>query len=290
MKIATHNGPFHCDDVFAVAVLLKLYPDAEIVRTRDTEVMDVCDIVLDVGQIYDHDKKRYDHHQLGKAGERENGISYSALGLVWRHYGLEWCEDNKDLWQKIDGGFVTAIDADDNGQELYTLTEFEIGPIALWDVIKWFRPMYGEAFSFDEGFMRAVEFATTVLLRYKTKCLAGLSLLQKVSVLYLEQPDKRAFVMEEHMPLGEFAEEATELLFTVYPDANHNWRISTVPKEKGTFKNRKDLPESWAGLSGEALADVTGVEDAVFCHNERFIAGAKTKEGVLKLLKLALEA
>lgn len=39
------------------------YKDAEIVRTRDLEKLKECDIVVDVGAVFDHDKKRYDHHQ-----------------------------------------------------------------------------------------------------------------------------------------------------------------------------------------------------------------------------------
>ena len=37
--IITHSGPFHADDVFAVAVLRRLAPDAAITRTRDPTVL-----------------------------------------------------------------------------------------------------------------------------------------------------------------------------------------------------------------------------------------------------------
>lgn len=39
------------------------YKDAEIIRTRDMSKLENCDIVVDVGAVFDHDKKRYDHHQ-----------------------------------------------------------------------------------------------------------------------------------------------------------------------------------------------------------------------------------
>jgi uncharacterized UPF0160 family protein len=290
IKIATHNGPFHCDDVFAVAVLKKLYPQAEIIRTRDQSVMDACDIVLDVGAAYDHDKKRYDHHQLGKAGQRDNGISYSALGLVWRHYGLEWCEGNADLWKKMDEGLVMPIDADDNGQDLYGLTGFDVHPIGLWDVVKWFRPSFGETFSFDEGFMGAMTMATQLLERYKAKCLGGLRSAEEVRRVYALQEDNRLIILDEHLPLGDFVSEVPDLLFEVYPDVNNQWRLSTIKKGDGTFASRKTLPAAWAGLQGQALAEVTGVSDAVFCHNERWIAGAQSKEGAVKMAYLALDA
>ena len=31
-------------------------------RSRDMKILDTCDIVVDVGGVYDHSKKRYDHH------------------------------------------------------------------------------------------------------------------------------------------------------------------------------------------------------------------------------------
>ena len=43
--------------------LLPQYEDAVIKRTRDQVVLDTCDIVVDVGGIYDPAKHRYDHHQ-----------------------------------------------------------------------------------------------------------------------------------------------------------------------------------------------------------------------------------
>ena len=48
--IVTHDGSFHADDVFAVATLLKLFPDANVIRTRDTSVIERADVVVDVGK------------------------------------------------------------------------------------------------------------------------------------------------------------------------------------------------------------------------------------------------
>lgn len=41
------------------------YKDAEIIRSRDKDILNDCDIVVDVGAEFDHEKKRYDHHQRG---------------------------------------------------------------------------------------------------------------------------------------------------------------------------------------------------------------------------------
>ena len=65
IKIATHSGGFHTDDVFAVATLQLVHrvENVEIIRTRDEEELAKADIVVDVGGIYDVSSKRFDHHQ-----------------------------------------------------------------------------------------------------------------------------------------------------------------------------------------------------------------------------------
>jgi uncharacterized UPF0160 family protein len=53
--IGTHNGTFHCDEALAV-YLLKLtneFADATVTRSRDKEVLDKLDIVVDVGKCCD---------------------------------------------------------------------------------------------------------------------------------------------------------------------------------------------------------------------------------------------
>lgn len=67
LTIGTHNGTFHCDEVVACFMLKQLpeYENAEIFRSRDDKTLrEKCDIIVDVGGKYDHEKKLYDHHQL----------------------------------------------------------------------------------------------------------------------------------------------------------------------------------------------------------------------------------
>lgn len=63
--IGTHDGKFHCDEVLACALLKLLpeYSDAIIKRTRDQTILDTCDIVVDVGGVFNPETHRYDHHQ-----------------------------------------------------------------------------------------------------------------------------------------------------------------------------------------------------------------------------------
>lgn len=63
--IGTHSGTFHCDEILAV-FLLSQHPEFrnhKVLRTRDQQLLDQCDIVVDVGSVFDPAKKRFDHHQ-----------------------------------------------------------------------------------------------------------------------------------------------------------------------------------------------------------------------------------
>ena len=85
--------------------------------------------------------------------------------------------------------------------------------------------------------------------------------------------------------------EMPKVLFVVsHSPAEQRYMLHTVPVSPESFKARADLPESWAGLRDAELAAVTGVPDAGFCHNGRFIAAVKSYEGARAMAKLALQA
>ena len=90
--LVTHSGTFHLDDAFAYAVLRLAFGlgaagvDHALIRTRDEAVVAGADVAWDVGAVYDPAAGRFDHHQRG-APVREDGLPYSAAGLVWRHHG-----------------------------------------------------------------------------------------------------------------------------------------------------------------------------------------------------------
>jgi uncharacterized UPF0160 family protein len=66
-----------------------LYKDADIVRSRDADILKDLDTILDVGGVYDPATNRYDHHQRGFAEVFGHGFNtkLSSAGLVYRHFG-----------------------------------------------------------------------------------------------------------------------------------------------------------------------------------------------------------
>ncbi len=297
--IITHNGGFHADDVFAVAVVKMWLAQQKkkrikVIRTRNSEIIAKGDFVVDVGGEYNPEKKIFDHHQKGGAGKRSNGIPYSSFGLVWREYGQNLC-DLQGVADVIDKKIAQPIDAVDNGVDLCDLIYPEVQPYFIFNLIGIYNfvPKKKKEDNLDKNFLKAVALAEDVLSREIEMAKMEIEEQKYVEEIYQKSGDKRIIILEKDVSdqsWGAVLIQYPEPLFVIKPDGgSQNWKMKTVRKEMFSFENRKDLPESWAGKRGEELIRETGVESAVFCHNKRFIVVAGTKEGILELGRLAVE-
>ena len=80
IKIGVHNSVFHSDCIIAIALIrIATGDDIEIVRSRDELVLGECEILVDVGGVYDALKQKYDHHQFN---ETSKYYGLSSAGLV----------------------------------------------------------------------------------------------------------------------------------------------------------------------------------------------------------------
>ena len=289
IKIATHNGGFHTDDVFAVATLQLVHgtENVEIIRTRDEAVLTNADVVVDVGGVYDVETKRFDHHQIG-GPVRDNGIPYAAFGLVWREYG-EAVTGSKEVADEIERALVLAVDAGDSGVSLYELKNSDIPPFELYQVTRSFLPEWGSVKNKDEAFFEAVTFARALLSRIIVKKQAEQKMKELIAETYKNTADKRVLVFDRAVSTGPCV-EYPEVLLVVSPDESENgqWIVSTVRKDYNTFAGRVRFPEAWGGLRDEELSAASGIADAVFCHKGGFIFVAGSKEGALEAVESIL--
>lgn len=296
MKVVTHNGDFHADEVFAVATIMLMYgaDHLTIVRSRDLEVIRSADIVIDVGGIYDPATRRFDHHQEEGAGARENGIPYSSFGLVWKEYGAALC-GSMEAARTVDEKIVCPIDAADNAIEIFSPTMPPIFPYLFHNVVAALRPTWHEdqdgTRTFDQGFFEALSIATQVLRREIAIAQDAREGVMRIAEAYRTAEDPRILIIDGHYPWESVAVDYPEVLFVVKPDKQngHLWKVKTVREHIHSFLNRKDLPAAWAGKTGTALQSITGVADALFCHTKRFIATAESKDGALALARIAAD-
>jgi uncharacterized UPF0160 family protein len=295
MKILTHSGNFHPDEVMAVAALrIFLGNEVKVVRTRDVSMIQSKspdDIVLDVGLKYDPSQNLFDHHQEGGAGKRDNGISYASFGLVWKEYGEQIC-GSKRCADTIEEKLVLAIDAGDNGVDTYQKANKNFKPYLLEGALISFLPTWLEKDkSIDDAFMKAVTFGQLVLQREIAKATAFIEGENEVEKAYQSAEDKRLIVLDNNYSWRDVLVKYPEPLFVVMNDGKQTtWAVSAIRKDGVSFQSRKLFPESWGGKTGSELAEITGISDANFCHNGRFIVVANSKEGALKLAQIAVEA
>ncbi len=288
-KIVTHNGRFHADDIFAVAALLLVYPDAIVVRSRSEEAIRSADIVVDVGFSHDPAAKRFDHHQSGGAGLREKGIPYASFGLVWKEWGAQIA--GKDEALLIDQRLVCPVDAEDNGVSI-ALNKFP--DIRAYTVSDFFSS-YLDTDETDEEillakFLEGVAVAKALLEREINIARREVSGLKTVREIFARSGDKSIIILDKDLPWSKALIPEPEALYVVYPRREGNWGVAAVPKNLIGFELKKPLPRSWGGQSARELAKLTGVADAVFCHNKLFMCSAKTREGAIKLAKIALNS
>ncbi|MEJ7784983.1 MAG: MYG1 family protein [Solirubrobacteraceae bacterium] len=293
MRVATHSGGFHADDVFAIAVLRLVHGEAlEVVRTRDRDLQQACDLRVDVGGRDDPSTGDFDHHQRGGAGERANGIRYASFGLVWREHG-EALAGSEEAAGGVDEFLVQGVDANDTGQTIVETLVGDVRPLSVSAVIAGFNPLWDEDLTSaeeDDRFAAAVAVAEDIVRRSIAGAQAWQRARSLVHAAIERAEDPRVVELERNMPWREpLVASAPEALFVIYPKSD-GWALNAVPVDLGSFDNRLDLPEAWAGLTDEQLQAQTGVADALFAHPARFYASARSREGVMALARLALPA
>jgi uncharacterized UPF0160 family protein len=326
-KIGTHSGTFHCDEVLACFMLKQLaeYKDAEIIRTRDENELAQCDIVVDVGGVYDPVTHRYDHHQRNFT-ETMNSLNaarrwttkLSSAGLVYHHFGHRvlgeltgLAHDSRiieKLFVKVYENFIEEVDGIDNGVDPYPEKPRYAITTNLSSRVHNLLPAWNQPEkTTDENllklFGRAVDYV-------------GAEFVDKVQFYINVWWPARAVIEDAHSkrfevdasgeiislgaggcPWKDHLLEMEEELkceplikYVLFTDTKGLWRIQCVPASKNSFENRLSLPEPWRGLRDDELCKVTGIAGCTFVHASGFIGGNETFEGVLEMARKAVKS
>ena len=270
MKIVTHNGVFHADEVTAVAMLKLFMPRSvwTVKRTRDHNKIIDADIVVDVGSVYDVDSLRFDHHQGEYMSEYEPH-KMSSAGMV-----LEYLTTigmiTVGLRNAIFDSFVIGVDRVDTGERNHrTYSELSYSSI-----ISMYNPAEHDTTStmVDYKFDQAVNFATTVLLGIlRRHTLKGeYEYIMKVAIDkspvdggFLELPHFVPGYLQFMEDLGVF-EEYERVIW--YDKGQNDWRVRAMPEAVDSMLLR--LP----------LGDGSGLESLVFVHQNKFIGSTRDKK------------
>jgi len=236
---------------------------------------------------------------------------YASAGLVWREYGgrcvaalatahtgHQLSQDSaREIAYAIDADIVQYLDMSDTGA-----ARNAPGSYGLSAVISGFNPnwMDEQRMGFGEPteayrllqFRRAVDLLTDIMVnavKYRVGATLAVEQVRQSEVL---EGGKVLFLKNSALPWTSVVrKEMPKVLFVISHNlGEQRYMLHTVPVSPETFDARADLPEAWAGLRDADLAAVTGVPDAGFCHNGRFIAAVKSYEGAREMARQALRA
>lgn len=296
--LVTHSGGFHADELLSSVVLTRLFPGAEIKRSRDAGWITPGEgkIIYDVGRDYDPEAQIFDHHQRPNP-LREDGQPFSSFGLIWKHYGRDYLrtlsvpeQDVDGIHRSFDQSFVLPIDLMDNG----ALEPSVAGPLAgltLPVLLETLKPVFDNrgADADDQAFVAALPIARAFVDAAINAEAAKRRAEAMVAEAIAAAGSSRILELPMGMPFRAAIEKAgaDHLLFVIHP-RDGDWALTTIRKGGDTFEARADLPEAWAGLTDAALEEASGVPGARFCHNARFIAVARSREAILQMAELAV--
>ena len=313
--ICVHNATFHADDALSVFFLLntKEFEGSTIYRTRDPELIANADAVADVGSVYDHEKRRYDHHQ-SSFNEKFPGsdILCASCGIIYYHFGKEIItnllqKNGRDPGQYVDTiyeamyfRYVQEVDAKDNGIDQYG-AEFEPAYIIRTDIstrISMLNPRFDDNDSVHmEDFMKAVHLIgqefTQSLLHYFDFTIPAIEITKKAyadrfnydksgRIIVFETACKYSKTLKE---LEDQNSDLPQLLYALFPRIDSGWNIRALDTGR-SFQTRKPLP--CAGLRDDELSEKCGIPGGIFVHKAAFLGAFKTQEQALEFARYAM--
>lgn len=312
--IITHNGPFHIDDVFSVAILTVVFPNYKLTRSRYHKIIATGDIVLDVGGIFSHKDRRYDHHQDGftEVFDDTSTILLSSIGLIWKYYGKQFLhhrfgipdEHIEDLHPIIYKEIIQEIDAIDNGVTQYPDCEPVYNTFTFSGLI---GRMNNKNSSDNElqhkSFMNAIKLVKTMMVDIRMtdavrkhdeflKCYAGVY--NDIENRFNYDKTGTSVILTNrcgnfHDYLKKYEEDhpykANENLIAFHIIKEKSmWTIRTIrlTSVHTDFKLRKMLPPQ--AVLDKKLSDPSKL---IFMHRGRFIAKTRDEKTAIEIIKLA---
>jgi uncharacterized UPF0160 family protein len=297
--LVTHSGGFHADELLSSVVLTRLFPQAELRRSRDRKWTTPAahKIIFDVGGAYDGEAQIFDHHQR-PGPMRADGQPYSSFGLIWAHYGRVYLAamdvpdaDIEAIHAEFDAKFVLPIDLLDNG----AMEPSVAGPLSILTLpalLGSLKPVFDDASptADDDAFFGALPIARSFVEAQIRNLAAKVRSRDIVIKAIVKAGTSPILELPMGMPYRSALDQADaeHMLFVVHP-RGEDWTLNGIKLSNDTFDQRADLPSAWAGLTDNELEEASGVQGAKFCHNARFIAVANSREAILKMAKIAVQ-
>ncbi|MGR5365733.1 MYG1 family protein [Photobacterium damselae] len=277
LKVVTHAGGFHTDELFAIALIKHFVDDnIDIVRTRDRQLLKQFKRnhriwVIDVGGEYNPQAHNFDHHQSTfRKTWIGTDILLSSCGLVWTYLKKNGYLKNLTNFQisEFENKLVKRIDAHDNGS----------GKWAHAVIFKLFNRSQNN----DNGFLKAL-------------AMAGEYISNSLFYFKNEGDNIKNLYVHKYVSNGRIVVVDDAKFFNVIPSIKMNTNADVVVEHKVSedawsvqgIKYGILVPEIWRGVSEKELAEITDA-DVVFAHRSGHLVKTKTKETAMRVAKLMI--
>jgi len=219
VNVVTHDGIFHGDEVFAVALLQLLFSDINVLRTRDPKLLnnvidDPMVFVLDVGNDHNPSLRNFDHHQP----DALHGLS--TISLLFFDLFPEYQEDK--ILNRVYRHLIRGINEWDQGN---INRNNKMLPLYLPQLISAFN-RYGKAEQ-DTQFLKAVDLANKVLANEMNTAKEMIKS-EKIwsNKVFL---NKQTAILEEHCVLWRrmLSEDNSIIKYVIQPN-QENWLVESA--------------------------------------------------------------
>lgn len=282
------------------------YHNARIIRSLDPATINHCDLSVDVGGIYHHQRGRFDHTMPGfKLHPFRSKYNASSLGLVYIHYGLEvitnitGLTDYKELQivhERVYFDLLQAIDCIDNGVQKSENWENYEDYSNWWMTVERFNlPWHAPADSQleQECFFKAMkaigERFSLALNYYVSHWLSWRFIVEKAYYTRKEFHPSGAFMLlsescgwKSHLAELQNWNKQENVLYCVHAHLG-KWIVQFTFDERN-WKNEKWLfPIEWRGLKDQEAEEKTQVTGVNFIHKKGYIAFVSTLDAAKAL-------
>lgn len=228
-------------------------------------------MILDCGE--------FDHHQKNKNGQRENGIYYSSIGLLWKKFGRKYLEklnvENIDnTFEYIDKELIQYIDATDNMQMEYL--ESKISP----DFVKLCNPEWNEKISEDEAFAKALKLADGFWEVYIKNAIAEVNATEIIRKK-IEECKECFLILDKEMPYRRAMKlyNDDKIKYIIFKSRREGYEVRAVT-EKYKFKDCIVKAENI-----EKCIELTGIDDLIYVDNHAKLCCTKRLNSAIKLVE-----
>ncbi len=228
-------------------------------------------MILDCGE--------FDHHQKNKNGQRENGIYYSSIGLLWEKLGMEYLESLNisypdKTFEYIDTELIQYIDATDNMQMEYL--ESKTSP----DFVKLCNPLWNEEISEDEAFIKALKLADDFWNIYIKNAIAEVDATEIIRKK-IDECKECFLILDREMPYKRAMKLYNEnkIKYIIFKSRREGYEIRVV-KEKYKFKDSIVKAENI-----EKITELTGIYDLIYVDNNGKLCCTEKIDSAIKLVE-----